>query len=56
MKSHEELKQLHGQEYVQSFKQQSPLRLVRLLKYMELDNTVSVSAGSQNRPPMGRLK
>jgi len=42
MKSHKELKQLHGDDYVESFKQQSPFRLARLLNYMQLDDSFSV--------------
>ncbi len=43
MKSQEQLKQLHGEKYVESFKKQSPMRLHRLIGYMKIDSTFSVA-------------
>jgi 2-polyprenyl-3-methyl-5-hydroxy-6-metoxy-1,4-benzoquinol methylase len=43
MKSPEELRRLHGDEYVESFKRQSPVRLARLLKYMKIDSASCVA-------------
>lgn len=40
MKSPEELKQLHGDEYVEAYKKKLPMRLERLLGYMKLDRTL----------------
>lgn len=40
MKSKEELKQLHGDEYVEAYEKKLPMRLERLLGYMRLDKTV----------------
>ena len=42
MKSQKELKELHGEEYVELYKHKSPLRLERLVKYMMIDSTFSV--------------
>lgn len=43
MKSEEQLKQLHGDEYVESFNKQSPLRLIRLIDYIKVNSTYSVA-------------
>ena len=43
MKSKEELKQLHGEDYVEAYKKKLPMRLERLLGYMRLDKTVSAA-------------
>ena len=43
MKSKEELKQLHGDDYVEAYKKKLPMRLERLLRYMRLDHTVSAA-------------
>ena len=43
MKSEKQLKQLHGDEYVESFNKQSPLRLIRLIDYIKVNSTYSVA-------------
>jgi 2-polyprenyl-6-hydroxyphenyl methylase / 3-demethylubiquinone-9 3-methyltransferase len=43
MKSKQELKQLHGDEYVEAFEKKLPMRLERLLDYMRLDMTLDVA-------------
>jgi len=43
MKTYEELREMHGDEYVMSLKHLSPMRLERLMKYMTLDSTFSVA-------------
>lgn len=43
MKTKEELKELHGEEYVESYKRKSLVRLERLVKYMTMDSTCSVA-------------
>ena len=43
MKSEKQLKQLHGEEYVESFNKQSPLRLIRLIDYIKVNSTYSVA-------------
>jgi len=43
VKSEEQLKQLHGDEYVESFNKQSPLRLIRLIDYIKVNSTYSVA-------------
>ena len=40
MKSSEELKQLHGDDYVEAYKKKLPMRLERLLPFMRLDNSL----------------
>ena len=43
MKSYQELKELHGKEYVEKFeKYQNPLQIYRLIKYVKLDIHFSV--------------
>jgi 2-polyprenyl-6-hydroxyphenyl methylase / 3-demethylubiquinone-9 3-methyltransferase len=42
-RSHKELKELHGEEYVERYKRKSPLRLEKLIKYMTLHNAFSVA-------------
>ena len=44
MKSQKELKELHGEEYVESYRNKTPLRLDRLVKkHMKIDRTFSVA-------------
>jgi 2-polyprenyl-6-hydroxyphenyl methylase / 3-demethylubiquinone-9 3-methyltransferase len=43
MKSQKELKQLYGEDYVKSFEYQKPFRLAQLIKFIQLDNTLSVA-------------
>ena len=43
MKSLNELKEMHGEEYVKSYRHQKPMRLERLLKYMAIDSTFTVA-------------
>lgn len=44
MKTHEELKKLHGRDYVEKFESgQSPMRLERLLPYLNLQSDMTVA-------------
>jgi len=43
MKLEDKLKQLHGEKYVESFKKQSPIRLLRLIDYIKVESTFSVA-------------
>ncbi|MBI4843734.1 MAG: class I SAM-dependent methyltransferase [Nitrospirae bacterium] len=43
MKSKETVEQLYGKKYVELYKQQSPLRLAKLLKYIKLNKTFIVA-------------
>jgi len=43
MKSQTELKKLHGEQYVEAYKNNSPMRLQRLLGYIAIDSTLSVA-------------
>lgn len=43
MKSSEELKEIYDEDYVESYKRKSPVRLERLIKYMTIDSTSNVA-------------
>ncbi|UCF61753.1 MAG: class I SAM-dependent methyltransferase, partial [Anaerolineaceae bacterium] len=43
MKSQKELKDLHGKEYVESYRKKTPLRLARLVRYMNIKSTYIVA-------------
>ena len=43
MKTHKELKELHGERYVESYRHHSLLRLDRLEKYIAIDSSFSVA-------------
>ena len=43
MKSYNELKQLYGEKYVESYIKKTPLRLLRLMKYIRIDRSFRVA-------------